>query len=459
MEQEYRKLSYWHDSAPGSLEPRPSLENDVEADIVIVGAGFTGLWTAYYLKQIDPSLDITILEAEIAGFGASGRNGGWCAAYLSGIDEWLDDPVHREGAIRLQKLMFETVAEIGHVTRQESIDCHFEQSGALEIAVIPPQLSRLREELDHRRSFGFGEEDYRWLGRDELQRTLKVDQGLAGIHMQHCAAVHPLRLARGLAETAAGLGVSIYEKSPVLEINNNELLTPLGKVKAGAVVIATEGYSGTVAGSERRLIPVHSMMVVSEALSDQQLDAIHFQKRLCFGNIDRMVTYGQLTADRRIAFGCRGSYHYGSKIQTFDFSDPEFKLVSDTLLRFFPGLKGIRFTHGWGGAMGVSRSLRPSVNFDPDRRFGWAGGYFGNGVGATHLAARTMADLMMGRDTERTHTPWVNPVAGHKKWEPEPIRWLGVTSRAKLMRLADWADYRDSRFAQLVSKTLDTLLP
>jgi glycine/D-amino acid oxidase-like deaminating enzyme len=459
MEQEYRKLSYWHDSAPGSLEPRPSLENDVEADIVIVGAGFTGLWTAYYLKQIDPSLNITILEAEIAGFGASGRNGGWCAAYLSGIDEWLDDPVHREGAVRLQKLMFETVAEIGRVTRQESIDCHFEQSGALEIAVIPPQLSRLREELDHRRSFGFGEEDYRWLGRDELQRTLNVDQGLAGIHMQHCAAVHPLRLARGLAETAAGLGVSIYEKSPVLEINNNELLTPLGKVKAGAVVIATEGYSGTVAGSERRLIPVHSMMVVSEALSDQQLDAIHFQKRLCFGNIDRMVTYGQLTADRRIAFGCRGSYHYGSKIQTFDFSDPEFKLVSDTLLRFFPGLEGIRFTHGWGGAMGVSRSLRPSVNFDPDRRFGWAGGYFGNGVGATHLAARTMADLMMGRDTERTHTPWVNPVAGHKKWEPEPIRWLGVTSRAKLMRLADWADYRDSRFAQLVSKTLDTLLP
>ena len=459
MEQEYRKLSYWHDSAPGSLEPRPSLENDLEADIVIVGAGFTGLWTAYYLKQIDPSLDITILEAEIAGFGASGRNGGWCAAYLSGIDEWLDDPVHREGAVRLQKLMFETVPEIGHVTRQESIDCHFEQSGALEIAVIPPQLSRLREELDHMRSFGFGEEDYRWLDRNELQETLKVDQGLAGIHMQHCAAVHPFRLARGLAEAVAGLGVSIYEKSPVLEINKNELLTPLGRVKAGAVVIATEGYSGTVAGRERHLIPVHSMMVVSEALSDRQLDAINFHKRLCFGNIDRMATYGQLTADRRIAFGCRGSYHYGSKIRTFDFSDPEFKLVSDSLLQFFPDLEGIRFTHGWGGAMGVSRSLRPSVNFDPDRGFGWAGGYFGNGVGATHLAARTMADLMMGRDTERTHTPWVNPVTSHKKWEPEPIRWLGVTSRAKLMRLADWAEYRDSSFAPLVSKTLDTLFP
>jgi glycine/D-amino acid oxidase-like deaminating enzyme len=459
MEQEYRKLSYWHDSVPGSLKPRSALGSEIEADIAIVGAGYTGLWTSYYLKQIDPSLDIVILEAEIAGFGASGRNGGWCAGYLSGIDHWLDDPVHRDGAIRLQKLMFDTVREVGRVTRRESIDCHFEQSGALEIAVIPPQLDRLREELAYLRSLGFGEEDYRWLGQDELRDRLKVEGALAAIHLQHCAAVHPSRLARGLARTAEGLGVSIYEKSPVLEIQRNELLTPGGKVKAGAVVLATEGYSGTIAGRERRLIPIHSMMVVTEPLSDQQLESTGFQQRFCFGNIDRMVTYGQLTADRRIAFGCRGSYHYGSLIRTFDPADPEFNQVADKLLEFFPGLEGIRFTHGWGGAMGVSRSLRPSVNFDHDRRFGWAGGYFGNGVGATHLAGKTMADLVVGNDTERCHTPWVNTVAGRRKWEPEPVRWLGIKSRAKLMQLADWAEYRGSRFAPALSKTLDKLFP
>ena len=459
MEQKFRKLSYWHDSVPGSLKPRSSLANDIQADIAIVGAGYTGLWTAYYLKQIDPSLDIAILEAEIAGFGASGRNGGWCAGYLSGIDQWLDDPVHREGAIRLQKLMFDTVKKVGQVARKESIDCHFEQSGALEIAVIPAQLLRLRQELEHLQGLGFGEEDYRWLGQDELQETVKVDRALAGIHMQHCAAIHPSRLARGLAATVAGLGVSIYEKSPVLEFSTNELRTLHGIVKAGTVILATEGYTGTISGRKRRLIPIHSMMVATEPLSDQQLETIGFRKRFCFGNIDRLVTYGQLTADKRIAYGCRGTYLYGSGIRTFDSADPEFKLVSESLLQFFPSLEGIRFTHGWGGAMGVSRSLRPSVNFDPQRRFGWAGGYFGNGVGATHLAGQTMADLVMGNDTERTHTPWVNPVAKHKKWEPEPVRWLGVKSRAKLMHLADWAEYRDSRLAPMISKTLDTLFP
>jgi len=459
MVQEFRKLSYWHDSVPGPLEPRSSLDNDIEADVVIAGGGYTGLWTAYYLKQIDPSLDIAILEAEIAGFGASGRNGGWCAGYLSGIDHWLDDPVQQEGALRLQKLMFDTVRDVGRVVRRESIDCHFEQAGALEIAVIPPQLNRLREEFERLQSLGFGEEDYRWLEREELQNLLNVDQALAGIHMKHCAAVHPSRLARGLAGTLAGLGVSLYEKSPVREIRGNELVTPGGKVNAGTVVIATEGYSGTIAGRKRRLIPVHSMMVATEPLSDQQLESIRFHKRICFGNIDRLVTYGQLTADRRIAFGCRGTYHYGSGIRTFDSSDPEFKLVAECLLRFFPDLEGIRFTHGWGGAMGVSRSLKPSVNFDPGRRFGWAGGFFGNGVGATHLAGQTMAELVTGNETERTHTPWVNPAMGLRKWEPEPIRWLGIKSRAKLMQMADWAEYRGSRFAPLISKTLDTLFP
>lgn len=452
-------MSYWHDSVPGSLTPRPALEDSIESDVAIVGAGYTGLWTAYYLKRLDPSLQISILESEIAGFGASGRNGGWCSGYLSGIDRWLEDQEQRDAAIRLQNLMFEAVREVGEVARRESIDCHFEQSGALEIAVIPRQLLRLREEFDYLCELGFGEDDYRWLGRDELSGVLKVDQALAGIHMRHCAAVHPSRLARGLAQTVEDLGVAIYEKSPVSAISGNIVHTPGGQVKAGAVVVATEGYSGSVTGRKRGLIPVHSMMIASEPLNDRQLESISFDKRVCFGTIDRLVTYGQVTADRRIAFGCRGSYHYGSGLRTFHAGDPEFKLVAETLLRFFPTLSGIRFTHKWGGAMGVSRTLRPSVNFDPGRRFGWAGGYFGNGVGASHLAGRTMADLVSGHETERTLTPWVNPPDAGRKWEPEPLRWLGVKSRAKLMHLADWAEYRDSRLAGVIDNGLDRLFP
>ena len=459
MEKPYRNLSFWHDSVPGPLRPRPSLSADIETDVAIVGAGYTGLWTAYYLKRANPGLDITLLEAEIAGYGASGRNGGWCSGYLSGIDHWLDDPSQRESAVRLQKLMFDTVREVGEVAEAESIDCHFDQSGALEVAVIPAQLKRLQQEIEHLRALGFGEDDYRWLGPGEVREALRIDKAVAAIHMRHCAAIHPSRLARGLAETLSGQGVRIFEKSPVASVSGNTLETPGGRVRAGTVIVATEGYSGSIAGRKRRLIPVHSMMVVTEPLSQQQIDEIAYHRRLCFGNIDRLVTYGQLTQDNRIAFGCRGTYHFGSGIRIFEPGDPEFKLVAGSLLRFFPALEGVDFTHGWGGAMGVSRTLRPSVNFNPDRRFGWAGGYFGNGVGAAHLAGKTLADLVTGQETERTATPWVNPADQDRKWEPEPLRWLGIKSRAQLMHLADSAEYSGSPLAPVYSKTLDFLFP
>lgn len=456
--EEFRKKSFWLDTVPGSLEPRTALQQDLTADVAIIGAGYTGLWTAYYLKQIDPALSIVILEAEIAGFGASGRNGGWCASYLSGIDRWLDDPQHRDAAIRLQRLMFDTVAEVGRVAEREAIDCHFEQSGALEIAVLPVQLERLNDELSHLRDLGFDESDYRFLSADEMRETLNVDQAIGAILLSHCAAIHPARLARGLAETVEGLGVRLYEKSPVLALDGHLLKTPQGSVRAETTVMATEGYSGALPGLQHRLIPVHSMMVATEPLSQQQIDAIGMHQRFTFGNLDHMTTYGQLTADRRIAFGCRGTYHYGSEIQQqFNEDDPDFELVRQTLIRFFPVLEGIGFTHAWGGAMGVSRSLQPSINYDPESQLAWAGGYFGNGVGATHLAGRTLADLICGRDTERVHTPWVNPPRAGRKWEPEPLRWLGVKSARVLMHMADRAEYRNSKFTPLITRVLDRL--
>lgn len=208
----YRSISYWHDTLHGSLEPHSALEGDVQADVVIVGAGYTGLWTAYYLKQLDPSLNISILEAEIAGFGAAGRNGGWCSAYLSGMEYWLDRPDTQADAIRLQRLMFDAVEEVGRIAAKEAFDCHFEQSGTLEIAVNSGQLRRLNAELKYWRKLGFGEEDYRRLDQQEMTDTLNVDRALAAIHMSHTAAVHPARLARGLAATLVSSGVSLYEK-------------------------------------------------------------------------------------------------------------------------------------------------------------------------------------------------------------------------------------------------------
>ena len=355
--------------------------------------------------------------------------------------------------------MFDTVREVGLVAQRESIDCHFEQSGALEVAALPVQMQRLHEELDYARSFGFGDDDYRWLGEEEVSKTLRVDGALGGILMNHCAAIHPARLARGLAETVENSGVRLYEQSPVLKIDGHTAITPAGKVSATKIILATEGYTGSLPGQNCRLIPLHSMMVVTEPLTPGQIGEIHFHKRFAFGNLDRIVTYGQLTADNRIAFGCRGSYHFKSGIREFDPADAEFELVRQSLLRFFPSLEGIRFTHAWGGAMGVSRSLRPSVNYSPETGLGWAGGFFGNGVGATHLAGRTMADLVLGRDTDRVNTPWVNPPDALRRWEPEPLRWLGIKARVRLMQIADNAEYRRSSLAPAISGTLDRLFP
>jgi glycine/D-amino acid oxidase-like deaminating enzyme len=460
----YRKLSYWHDSVPGPLLPRPGLENDLEVDVAIAGAGFTGLWTAYYLSQLEPTLSIAILETEIAGFGASGRNGGWCTSYLSGLDKALAHPDRADGAIRLQEQLFDTVKEVGRVSKLESIDCHFDQSGHVEAAMLPTQAQRIRHHVDFMHGLGFGEGDYRLLTASQLRERVNIDRVLGGMYMSHCAAIHPARLVRGLAETVERRGVRIFEQSPVLQLDHQGLTTTGGRVRADSTVLATEGYTGSIKGLKRKLIPIHSMMVATEPLSDQLIEQTNLHRRYTFNNVDHMVTYGQLTADRRIAFGYRGSYCFGSRIKThFDPADTDFDLVRQSLLKFFPSLGGTRFTHAWGGAMGVSRSLNPAVCFDADKRLGWVGGYFGDGVGASNLAGRTLADLILKRDTDRVHTPWVNPDGErelHKKlWEIEPFRWLGINSRAGLMQLADKAEYSDSRTAPLINKMLDTLFP
>lgn len=453
-----RDLSFWHDSLPGALAARPALQGETRCDVLIVGAGYTGLWTAWYLKQLEPTLAVVLLEAETAGFGASGRNGGWCSAWLSGIEHWLDDPAQREGAIRLQRLMFQTVRDVGTVAAAQALDCHYERAGALQIAVNPAQLERLEQELRYLREFGFDDADYRWLDRPGMAETLGVAGALAAIHLPHCAAIHPARLARGLAERLEQIGVTIHEQSPVLEWGPGMARTARGRVLADSVVLATEGYGAALAGLERRLIPVHSMMVATEPLPGELLERLHFRRRYCFGNLDRVVTYGQLTADRRITFGCRGRYFYGSRTRRrFDAADPEFSLVRNTLLRFFPALRDVRFTHAWGGALGVSRSLRPAVCFDAQRRLGWAGGYFGNGVAAAHLAGQTLADLVLGRDSERLHTPWVNPPGAGRAWEPEPLRWLGFRAARALMARADRAEYA-GRSAARLQQLIDGLL-
>lgn len=455
----YRRQSFWMDTVEDSLEPRPALTRRLTADVVIIGAGFTGLWTAYYLKRHAPMLEVVVLEADIAGFGASGRNGGWASAYLAGIENMVADPERREGALRLQQMMIETLPEMARVAADEGIDCHFEQSGHLAAAMVPAHLSRLKAHVRELRELGFSEADCHYLEPGELASKIQIDGALGGLFMAHCAAIQPARLVRGLARAVERQGVHLFEKSPVTGFGPGGVNTEHGSICTEHTLICTEGYSGSLPQMKRKLIPLHSMMVATRPLTAAEKRKLGLRHRTTFNNVNHLVTYGQVTADDRIAFGCRGRYFYDAAVcRTFDPHDPVFEAVRAELLSFFPFLEGIDFTHAWGGALGVSRQLEPMVCFDRDAGLGWSGGYFGDGVAASALAGRTLADLVLGRETDRTHTPWVNPKQIRRLdqglWEPEPLRWLGVQLRANLMRWTDAAEHRDHPLAPVMQRML-----
>ncbi|WP_323747708.1 FAD-binding oxidoreductase [Catenulispora rubra] len=448
-------LSLWLEqaSATDAAPSRPAPERDIEADIAIVGAGYTGLWTAYYLAKADPSLRIVVLEREFAGFGASGRNGGWCSslfpsslAKVAKISMAAETGGGRDRAIALQRTLNDTVDEVGRVVAAEGVDCHFAKGGTVVLARTPIQLERAKASVEEERSYGFGEEDVRLLSASEASAMVGATNVLGGTFTPHCAAIQPAMLARGLAEAVERLGVTIHEHTTVTAIRDGVVETAGGRrVRAGKVVRATEGYTPSIAGFQRDVAPVYSLMVATEPLPDAVWEQIGLAGRQTFSDFRHLIIYGQRTADGRLAFGGRGApYHFGSRIEAgFDRDDRVHAEIRRTLRELFPVLQDTKFTHRWGGALGVPRDWFASVGYDPARRLGWAGGYVGDGVGATNLAGRTLADLLTGNDTERTRLPWVN----HRspRWEPEPLRWLGANIGLRTMSAADAEEERTGK--------------
>jgi glycine/D-amino acid oxidase-like deaminating enzyme len=438
----YLKLSFWHDTVPGTLTPGDPLDGDLEVDVAIAGAGFTGLWTAYYLSQADPGLRIAVCEREIAGFGASGRNGGWSSALFPASLAKLARMAGRDAAIAMNRAMQATVDEVGAVAAAEGIDCHWAKGGTVQLARSGAQLERARAEVEEAREFGFGPEDLALLSQAEATEMAAADGVLGGTYTPHCAAIHPSRLVRGLAGVVRARGVQLFERTPVTELRAGALVTPHGTVRARHVIRATEGYTPQLPGLHRAVIPVYSLMIATEPLPESVWERIGLATRPTFSDLRHMIIYGQRTADGRFAFGGRGApYHLGSAIRpSFDREPPVFAALRRTLAELFPVLGDARVTHAWGGPLGVPRDWCASVGLDPATGVGWAGGYVGDGVSTTNLAGRTLADLVLGRDTEITRLPWV----GHQSpaWEAEPLRWLGVNAGLQVM---GWSDRQEAR--------------
>ncbi|HEY9484162.1 MAG TPA: FAD-dependent oxidoreductase [Micromonosporaceae bacterium] len=456
---DYRQLSHWMSTVDDDLTPRPALAGDIDVDVAIVGAGFTGLWTAYYLAMADPALRIAVLEKEIAGFGASGRNGGWCSALFPRSIGTLARRHGRGPAIAMHRAMVGSVDEVGRVAAAEGVECDFVKGGTVVLARSELQLGRARDEVAESDEYGLG---LALLTRDEARSRLDATNVLGGTYTADCARIHPAKLARGLAATVVRKGVAVYERSPVVRLEPGRVATPYASVRTEVVVRATEGYTSQLPGLRRAVAPIYSLMIATDPLPASFWDAVGLRARETFGDFRNLIIYGQRTADDRLAFGGRGApYHFGSKVKPdFDRDARVFAELRRVLADLFPELVAIGggdvpVAASWGGPLGVPRDWYASVGLDRKTGLGWAGGYVGDGVSTTNLAGRTLADLIRGQATDRTSLPWVGHDSG--SWEPEPLRWLGVNSALWAMSGADRTEARHgrrSRRAALINRLI-----
>jgi glycine/D-amino acid oxidase-like deaminating enzyme len=444
----YRGVSFWLDTLPEPIVPRPSLAGDLEVDVAIVGAGFTGLWTAYYLRRRDPHLRVAVVEAEVAGFGASGRNGGWCSALFAASWSRVAREQGVSAATAMRRAMQDCVDEVGRIAEEEGIDAHFAKGGTLVLARNPAQLARARAELDEARSLGIGPEDLVLLDRAEAGAQIGASKVLGALYTPHCASLHPGRLVRGLAGAAERRGVSIYERTPAVAIGPHRVVTPAGTLRAEAVVRATEGYTARLPGTRRLLAPVYSLMIATAPLADAAWEEIGLSGRTTFSDERHLLVYGQRTADGRLAFGGRGApYHFGSSVSSRNEQVPRVhEALAATLADLLPAAAGVETTHRWGGPLGVPRDWFSAVDFDRRSGLGWAGGYVGDGVSTANLAGRTLADLITGTDSDLTRLAWVG--RHPRRWEPEPLRFLGLNGGVVVMRSADRVEERTGRPAR-----------
>ncbi|MFM9876444.1 MAG: NAD(P)/FAD-dependent oxidoreductase [Rhodoglobus sp.] len=451
MPSAYRKLSFWHDTVPDELAPRAALPGDAHADVAIVGGGLTGLWTAWYLLERDPSLRIVVLEREIAGFGASGRNGGWCSALFPRSTASLERAHGRDAALALRRAMIDTVDEVGAVAARAGIDIDYVKRGTIAYARSDVQFAAARTEVEEAASFGVDALEL-W-GADQV----KAQGALGASFDPACARLHPGKLVRGLARALEKRGVTIYEQTEVLDWASGSVRTGHGTVRCDSIVVALEGYGAERPQTHRSVLPLYSLMIATEPLSDATWQELGIEHGQTFTDYRHLLIYGQRTADNRFAFGGRGArYHFRSAIRPgYDRVPGVFDHLRRTLGELFPTIREVEVTHRWGGPLGVPRDWHASANFDPASRIGTAGGYVGDGLSTTNLAGRTLADLITGSESELTALPWVN----HRspRWEVEPLRFIGANAGLAAMTVAD-AEERLTTRRSLVARLMGPLV-
>ncbi len=443
--------SLWWSTLDQPVTPRTALSSHLDVDVAIVGGGFTGLWCARELKRRDPALRIAVLEKSVCGFGASGRNGGWASSFYPQSDDAVIERYGHDAYRHLRLELQRAIHSLGEAIALEGIDAHFVHGGTLTFARDEIQAARLSAEVQASHEHGATASDLVWLSSDEAAERGRVSAALGATYSPHCARLHPARLVRELAEANERLGVTIFENTTVKRIiagnatSAAQVITAGASVHARFIVRATEGFTTTLPGERRSVAPIYSLMIATDPQSRAFWDEVGFRNYETFSDDRHLIIYGQRTNDDRVAFGGRGApYHFGSTVEErFDESPKVFGALDSTLRQLFPTLEGdVAFR--WGGPLAMTRDLSPSVVVDYTSGLASAGGYTGDGVVLSYVAANALADLIVAPDTETSFTrlPFVQHTS--RRWEAEPLRWLGINVALALAARADRVEGRGS---------------
>ena len=424
---------------------RKSISKNDSFDVVIIGAGFSGLWSAFHLKQFQPNLKIAILEKEYVGFGASGRNGGWASAEYPTSSNRLIKENGLKSYKNLRTAITKSIDEIGEIAKSNNWQIDYAKGGALVFARGNAQLSRISKEID---------EEHQLLNKSQTTDLLNIPSALGSVFTPHCAALNPFKLVRALADHLEKLGVMIYEQSSVSEIRDKQVEVNGFNVNCTFSIRATEAFTPRKWMGNRQ-IPIYSLMVATEPLSNEVVKEIRNTQRATFQEACHLITYAQITGDNRLALGGRGvRYKLFSRLSERSEIDNRMHSALEKRARsWFPQITDAKFEYRWGGAVALTRRWQAYLNFDQATGRAEIGGYVGDGVTLSYLVAKTLAEKMSNIKT--ANLPFIDQGIG--RWEPEPIRYLAVNAGFKATVLADYEEKITNR-PSLLASIIDPLI-
>ena len=437
---DYSDKGLWHASY-GPYEPNPPLAGDVRADVAIVGGGFTGMATAYYLLKAEPRMKVVVLESEVVGFGASGRNGSFAMTVIGlGLDV-LVKLKGRERAREGHRYMERAVDTVGTLVEEEKLDCDYMRPGFLRMATSPAYVKKVQHEIELAHSLGMT--GIEWLDRDEARKQVRSDLYIGAWWEPRLALVNPLKLVREMKRVNQGLGAEIYEHSPVTRIEPGpdfRLRVPGGTVRAERLVFATNAYSHLIPEIRRKQVPAWTYVVATEPLSDAHFAAIGWQNRQGVEDARNLIHYYRITPDNRLLMGGGPvGLSYGDDMER-DSNVAAWTHLEQHIGQVFPALKGARIAYRWGGPFSVTADLTPALGYVGDTRTVYSLGCIGHGVSMAHLNGQTIRDLTLERQTELTDVFFVNRRV--IPWPAEPVRLAVSVALRGYLQAEDWARER-----------------